>query len=693
MTNETPLQSWKEIGAYLQRDSTTARRWEKEEGLPVHRHTHKSRSSVYAFPSEIDAWRASRKAVPEPPPPLPLWKTLLAPPRSLAFGVTVLACLVMVGNGTRPASAQQSARPLTTRLVMTHADPGFDVDSIAPDGRLGVGTDWSNGDLVVTDLATGQLTRLIRGTLEGRTLGPGTAEGRYVAWPVISPDQREVAFDWYGDPEKPSQGQLWVVANEPNAKPRLVTKNPEYRNLPVQNWSPNGKSVLANIELVDDGGYQIAWIEIGDGSAKVLKSFPWDQHPDYWLRLSPDGKYIAYAAPSTRNSREKYIHILAADGSSESVLTNTAGINESPAWTPDGSHILFVSDRSGAYDLWSIPVRDGKAAGVPSPVKRDIGRITNVGMTRSGSYLYTAKSNVEVVSIHEIGANGAKSTAENVVGVSPTWSPDGSLLAFGRRRAGRPGVFDLVIRSVSSGGETIYDIKGGILPAPAAWFHDGKGLLVLGPGPGPGNANALYRVDLKTKQFQALLELDPPSEYASGLFAISPDEKSIYVAGRDSKDNGRTDRILAFDAATKIQRVVFRLPSTGTMTAFALSPDGKMFALKRDDAKDSHVATVATNGAGYRELYSDAKGSFPNSFGLTWTKDSQSILFGGRLTSGSWQIRRLSSGGGKPEPLGPEVSGSIRTVDLNGDGTRAVLGAMKQVQELWSLDNVPSVVQ
>ena len=38
---ETPngrLDSWKEIGAYLKRDVTTVRRWEKREGLPVHRH-------------------------------------------------------------------------------------------------------------------------------------------------------------------------------------------------------------------------------------------------------------------------------------------------------------------------------------------------------------------------------------------------------------------------------------------------------------------------------------------------------------------------------------------------------------------------------------------------------------------------------------------------------------------------------
>ena len=58
MEEQNRLESWKQIGAYLQRDARTARRWEKEEGLPVHRHGHRRGSSVYAFPSEIDAWRA-----------------------------------------------------------------------------------------------------------------------------------------------------------------------------------------------------------------------------------------------------------------------------------------------------------------------------------------------------------------------------------------------------------------------------------------------------------------------------------------------------------------------------------------------------------------------------------------------------------------------------------------------------------
>jgi TolB-like protein len=56
------LDSWKEIASYLNRGVRTVRRWETEEGLPVHRHVHRTLGSVYAYRSEIDTWRQARVA-------------------------------------------------------------------------------------------------------------------------------------------------------------------------------------------------------------------------------------------------------------------------------------------------------------------------------------------------------------------------------------------------------------------------------------------------------------------------------------------------------------------------------------------------------------------------------------------------------------------------------------------------------
>src|SRR5580765_8048575 len=60
------LDSWKEIAAYLKRDVTTVQRWEKREGMPVHRHLHDRMGSVYAFRAELDDWARSRNLRPTP---------------------------------------------------------------------------------------------------------------------------------------------------------------------------------------------------------------------------------------------------------------------------------------------------------------------------------------------------------------------------------------------------------------------------------------------------------------------------------------------------------------------------------------------------------------------------------------------------------------------------------------------------
>jgi TolB-like protein/Tfp pilus assembly protein PilF len=55
------LDSWKDIAAYLTRDVSTVQRWEKREGMPVHRHLHDKLGSVYAFRAELDAWWQTRR--------------------------------------------------------------------------------------------------------------------------------------------------------------------------------------------------------------------------------------------------------------------------------------------------------------------------------------------------------------------------------------------------------------------------------------------------------------------------------------------------------------------------------------------------------------------------------------------------------------------------------------------------------
>jgi TolB-like protein/Tfp pilus assembly protein PilF len=60
------LVSWKEIAGHLGCETRTVQRWEKTEGLPIRRHEHLKKCTVYAYASELDAWFRKRQPADDP---------------------------------------------------------------------------------------------------------------------------------------------------------------------------------------------------------------------------------------------------------------------------------------------------------------------------------------------------------------------------------------------------------------------------------------------------------------------------------------------------------------------------------------------------------------------------------------------------------------------------------------------------
>lgn len=101
------LDSWKEIAAHLHRDVTTVQRWERREGLPVHRLVHERQGSVYAFRHELDAWVQSRAPAvsrEKPQPASPGWTR----PRRLS-ALVAIGALVALAFLVRPLFQRDSA--------------------------------------------------------------------------------------------------------------------------------------------------------------------------------------------------------------------------------------------------------------------------------------------------------------------------------------------------------------------------------------------------------------------------------------------------------------------------------------------------------------------------------------------------------------------------------------------------------
>jgi eukaryotic-like serine/threonine-protein kinase len=131
------LESWKEIASYLGRDVTTVRRWEKREGLPVYRLQHSKLGSVYAYTSELDAWRdkeahretlAGATDVPEGEGDHPTARIRPVHRWLIAGGVAVVALLVAAYLSTRSRAfnVTEGDTVVVADFANSTGDPVFD---------------------------------------------------------------------------------------------------------------------------------------------------------------------------------------------------------------------------------------------------------------------------------------------------------------------------------------------------------------------------------------------------------------------------------------------------------------------------------------------------------------------------------------------------------------------------------------
>ena len=107
--SERKLDSWKEIADFLNREVRTVQRWERSEGLPVRRHAHTNKSSVYAYASELERWLKNRQP-----------KNVSAPHRESPQPASGKARLVVLPFANLSGDPQQDyfSAGLTTEMIV-----------------------------------------------------------------------------------------------------------------------------------------------------------------------------------------------------------------------------------------------------------------------------------------------------------------------------------------------------------------------------------------------------------------------------------------------------------------------------------------------------------------------------------------------------------------------------------------------
>lgn len=660
---EGRLESWKEIAAFLKRDVRTVQRWEQREGLPVHRHFHESRGSVYAYAPELEAWRNNR-------PRLEGIRTARRWSRRLAWLGVGTAVLLSAGaltlwrarGGRWPFPDPASSRPAVIAVRRVWAGPEANVfGSAAPNGGYLSFTDVVSGDLAVRDLATGRNRRLTKASLNERAV-----------LSVISPDSRRVAYGWQ------TRGrfyELHVVALD-GSNPRLLYRDQDGSYIRPAAWSPDGKQVLA-IFTGTDAPDRIALISVVDGSMRVLRTLPSGQGAGRVI-LSPEGRYVAYDSPA-RPGSPRDIYLLTSDGRDAGTLIQHPADDTLLGWTWDGTRVLFASDRAGSRDAWVVRVADGKPQSAAQIVRRNIGTVVPLGFTRDGSFYYGLQTSI--VDVHvatldpETGSrlDGPTPVMPQREGASrsPAWSPDGHSLAY---ISGSAAAGTIVIRRMESGEERQITPELGSLYR-ICWFRDGRSLLVMGTD--KKNRWGWFRVELPTGRTRTLTD-DSSAQEA----VLAPDDRAVFRL--KSEPAKQRTLILKRDLATGRESEVYAGPH---LSALALSPDGRQLAFREADpeSRDSALKVIPLPPGQPRELLQVSWPAY--FFPVAWSVNGRYLLFGlgGPPDSGS-TLWRVPVSGGTAQKLELEANRFI-TVQPHPDGRRLAFTAFRTEAEAWVMEN------
>lgn len=110
----------------------------------------------------------------------------------------------------------------------------------------------------------------------------------------------------------------------------------------------------------------------GTGLLQITNNTVHDERP----AVSPDGTKVAFMSfrdAETNNSGEAEIMIMNSNGSNQTFLTNndTAVNDFNPAFTPDGTHVLYNSDSDGDADIYSVPAGGGLSSPLTSNAVSD----------------------------------------------------------------------------------------------------------------------------------------------------------------------------------------------------------------------------------------------------------------------------------------------------------------------------------
>jgi Tol biopolymer transport system component len=489
--DEPRLDSWKEIASYLGRGIRTVQRWEREEGLPVHRLDHAKRGSVYASRRELTAWWESRRrpdsgsastnAAASAPPREPRSERVTATSAAtfwpaLSSDARMVVYVSDAGqDGESPQVWLQQVGGAAVQLTSGQrdcAEPTFSADDTRV---LFTAIEESTRNVYEIPTLGGQL-RLVRRAARNARYSP---DGKWLAYIAIG-----------------ARDSLRVVPMDGGSERSLAT---DLADIACATWSDDGRHLLV-VAHPDPSVELDCWIIPLEGGGPLDTGVMKQGRQRGLIVIAPsaawEGDSVFYTAAARQGVQIWRQRI-------SPPTFDPIGVPE--VMTPGGDYAFFPSASRGRLsfvathadvNLWSLAIdaATGKAHGPLRRLTRGAGIVSHLTVSQDGGTMAHFAVDMTGSQLHVRNLeNGSDAMIAGEPGVNrgfPALSPNGQRLAYSAMVPGPPVQRPLFLTSIT-GGETrlVRNDCGG---RPRLWL-DEETLLIETFGSG---LNAFLIVDM-----------------------------------------------------------------------------------------------------------------------------------------------------------------------------------------------------
>ncbi|UCC83140.1 MAG: PD40 domain-containing protein [Gemmatimonadota bacterium] len=553
--------------------------------------------------------------------------------------------------------------------------------SVSPDGRLVTGFFGTAGNLAVRDLNTGETRNLTNKGYPELVMGS-----------VFSPDGGRIAYSWHNADDF---DDLRVVGLD-DSEPRLLYRDPRRRSVAIKNWSLDGKQLLITIRGAELDN-EIASVAVSDGSIRRLVPDMVLHELPARMAFSPEGDLVVYDVRVPEGLPNHDIYIVERDAVRARALVEHAADDVLLGWSPDGTGILFASDRSGEVDIWFLPLDNGYPDGHPRVLKGNVGQLAPLALSQDGSFYYGVTrcdcgvylAELDPVTGSLDGAPRRVASAFHRTGVD--WSPDGKRLAYVTPAGGvLADNWMLAVQSLETGDSRTFGVSVWVLhQLRPFWSPDGRFLLAKGWDSSAYPREVVYGVAVETGELKTLVA--SPSYWHDDTIEWvewSADGKAVFFV-RGTAGFPPSLRIVRRDLESGQEEDLFEFTAPPYVYGLTASPDGRHLAFGVwDTGERRSILNILPLEAG--EPLELTSVSLPAGIDPpAWTPDSRHLIY---QTDG--ELWRISIDGGEPLSLGSLAPLAIYrgALSVHPAGRRiAFVAEPSRSSEVWVLKNLPSV--